>query len=196
MAEPAIPQFQSLAAFLAWEERQEERFEYLPGGFVRAFSGVTVGASTLFTNLMVGLHSRLKHTDWRVYSARLKVVVPSPAACLYPYVSVQRRSADPKAIVVGAPVVVFDVPSTDKETADCDLERFALRSIPTAKVIVEADWRTGQIAVERRHPNGEWLAHGVDSGDGILDLREIGVALPRAEIFEDTSPLADAGDGP
>lgn len=194
MAEVAIPHFQSFEAFLAWEERQEERFEYLPGGFVRAFSGVTIGASTLFTNVMVGLHSRLKHTSWRVYSSRLKVVLQSPAACLYPYLSVQRRSADPKAIVVGAPVIVFDVPSADKETADGDFERFALRSIPTAKGIVELDWRTGQIAVERRHPNGEWLARVVDSGDDVLDLRAIGVALPRAEIFEDTGLAAAPGD--
>jgi hypothetical protein len=194
MAEPTIPHFQSFEAFLAWEERQEGRFEYLPGGFVRAFSGVTIGASTLFTNLMVGLHSRLKRTGWRAYTSRLKVVLRSPAACLYPYMSVQRQSADLKAIVVGAPVIVFDVPSTDKETAEGDLERFALRSIPTANVIVELDWRTGRIAVERRHPDGEWLARVVDSGDDILDLPEIGVALPRAEIFENIGLAVAPGD--
>ncbi len=122
--------------------------------------------------------------------------MPSPAACLYPYLSIQRRPANLRTIVVGEPVIVFDVPSTDKETADGDLERFALRSIPTAKVIVEVDWRTGQIAVERRHPDGEWLVRTVNSGDPILDLREIGVALPRAEIFEDTSLAAATGDAP
>ena len=194
MAEPATPIFHSLDDFLAWEEQQEERYEYLPGGIVRPFDGVTMGASLIMTNLTVALHNRLKQTSWRVYSSRLKVIVRSPAACLYPYLSVQRRTANPRAIVVGAPVIVFDVPAADKSTEDGDLERFVLRSIPTAEVIVEVDWRTGQIAVERRHPDGEWLAHVVDSGDGILDLREIGVALPRAEIFEDSSPVVDSGD--
>ena len=190
MAEPATPMFHSLDDFLAWEERQEERYEYLPGGLVRPFDGVTVGASLILTNLMIGLHQRLRRTRWQVFSSKLRVVVRSPAACLYPYLSVQRRGADPRAIVIGAPVIVFDVPPADKTGANGDLQRFALRSIPTARVIVEADWRTGHIAVDRRHPDGEWLTRTVDSGDGVLDLPEIGATLAMAEIYEDTSLAA------
>ena len=70
-------------AFLAWEERQPERFE-LVGGVVRVMAGGTEGHDRIGINIATALRIRLRGAPCSAHGSKLKVVSRAAGAVMYP----------------------------------------------------------------------------------------------------------------
>lgn len=92
--------------FIAWEELQDDRYEFL-NGEITAMVGGTSNHSQIAGNIHVALANRLRGMPSRAYEAGLKVVTAS--AVLYPDVVVTCSRMGGKDRIVAKPVVVFEV---------------------------------------------------------------------------------------
>ena len=70
-------------SFLAWEERQPERFE-LVGGVVRLMAGGTEGHDRIGGKIFAALRTRLRGMPCSAHGSNLKVVSRAAGAVMYP----------------------------------------------------------------------------------------------------------------
>jgi Uma2 family endonuclease len=101
----------TMEEFLAWEDRQELRYEF-DGFQPLAMNGGTVAHSTIHLNLMGALANRLRGKLCRPHGSHLKIEVAGRIR--YPDAFVVCSSAPNNARVVTDPVVIFEIlsPST------------------------------------------------------------------------------------
>jgi Uma2 family endonuclease len=181
-----------LEQFLAWEDRQELRYEF--DGFQPvAMTGGTRAHAAIQANLVISLGTRLRGKPCRPFGGDLKIAVAGRIR--YPYAFVVCTPGQNDARVVTDPVVVFEVLS--KSTAETDLfvKNEEYRATPSILRYVILRQTEAAAIVFHRHEE-EWVSDVVRSG-GILYLPEIGIEVPLDEIyadldFGDAAPEADA----
>jgi Uma2 family endonuclease len=187
MAEAALNGPTSLTAFLAWEERQAERYE-LAGGVVRMTSGGTGDHDQIAVNVAAALRVRLRRSGCFVHASNLKVAASAAEGVLYPDVFVRCGAPVGQGTVADDPVVVVEVLSESTARHDLTRKKLAYKTIPTLRVIAYVSQDEPRIDLVRRGKDGTWdddrPVEGLAAG---LDLPEIGVTLPMAEIYEDTA---------
>src|ERR1700690_1336586 len=105
----------TLEAFLAWERRQELRYEFDGTGPV-AMTGGTIEHSEIATNIVEALRRRLRGGPCRVVRGDLKVIVSGRVR--YPDAMVTCTPIPQGADVVPEPVVVFEVLSASTAGVD------------------------------------------------------------------------------
>ena len=76
MAEPAQPIFRSVDEFLAWENAQAERYEFV-GGVITMLAGGTENHDLIGVNATSLLHQRLQGSPCRAHGSNLKVRSPA-----------------------------------------------------------------------------------------------------------------------
>ncbi len=105
----------TLSEFLAWEERQELRYEF-DGRAVHAMTGGTYEHDAITFNIRRALDGRLAGSPCRPCGPNLKVIVQGKARysdCLVTCSPIRRG-----ATVIDDPVVVFEVISEDSARVD------------------------------------------------------------------------------
>ena len=170
----------SLPEFLAWEERQEPRFEF--DGFQPvAMTGGTFAHEIIGNTLRRKLGERLSGSPCRAVGPTMKVEVMGHIR--YPDAFVTCTQAPRDATVIRDPVVVFEVlsPSTSRTDRIEKLREYQATPSIRRYVILEQD--SIAASVFTRH-DGDWIAHALTGGD-VLTMPEIGVDLPLADIYAD-----------
>jgi Uma2 family endonuclease len=179
--------------FLAWEARQPEKWEFV-GGVVRMIAGGTRAHDRIANNIRAALWARLRGGGCDVHGPDLKVRNPAGETA-YPDVLVRCGPGDDGVVVVEDPVLLFEVLSEGTATHDLTRKRRAYKAIPTARVIVYVAQDEARLDVLRRRPDGSWDEDGeVEGLDASLDLPEIGMHLPMAEIYEGTDVARAAAE--
>ena len=168
----------SVAEFLAWEARQELKYEF--DGFVPvAMAGGTLNHARIQAALARSLGNRLNGGPCEFLGSDMKVVMAETVR--YPdgqVVCTQRPGRD---TATSDPVVLFEVLSDSSHGTDRLDKVREYREIPTVQryVILEQD----RIAATVHVRAGEgWVAHVLFARD-TLDLPEIGAAVPLAELY-------------
>lgn len=180
----------TLAAFLAWEERQEARFEF-DGLQPVAMPDVTVAHDLIGNALRALLAKRLRGTPCRVRGPTLKIQVMDRIH--YPDAFVHGTPAPPTATVIKDPVVVFEIlsPGTSRTDRIEKLREYQATDSIQRYVILEQASIAAAVFV--RHGT-DWAARAL-TADDTLRLPEIDVALPLAEIYADVDvPAANPED--
>ena len=106
----AVRKPMTLAEFLAWEERQELRYEF-DGVEPVAMTGGTAGHATVQRNLAMALGSRLRGKPCQFFGSDLKIQV-AENHIRYPDGMVVCSHVDRSAKVVHDPIVIFEVLSS------------------------------------------------------------------------------------
>ena len=169
----------TLSGFLAWEERQELRFEF-DGFEAVAMTGGTLAHDQINFNLRKALDARLIGTPCRPFGPNVKIIVGGRAR--YPDAIVVCRPVSLDASIVEDPVIVFEVLSevTSKtDLTDKNREYRATRSIQRY-VILHQTHRAAIVFVRRAD---EWLSEIVPADSATLRLPEIGIEIPLDEIY-------------
>jgi Uma2 family endonuclease len=183
MAELADRTARLLPAFLSREERQPERFERA-GGVVRMMSGGTAAHDRIAVDIAAELRSALRGSDCAAHGSSLKVVSPR-ADVMYPDAFVRCGRLEPGSTVVADPVIVFEVLSQDTAQRELTLKRLAYKTIPSLKVIVYVHQDRLRIDLVRRQADGPWDdGQPLESLEARLDLPELGISLPLAEVYD------------
>ena len=175
----ALRKSMSVAEFLAWEERQELRFEF--DGFEPiAMTGGTVEQGLIQANIIRSVGNRLQGKPCRVFGSHVKIAVAG--SIRYPDAFVMCSPMVRGATVVTDPVVVFEVLSPSTATTDRIIKNQEYRDTPSIQryVMLEQDQ---QAATVFARAGDDWVGH-VMSGDVLLAMPEIGIEVPLAELYE------------
>ena len=181
----------TLGDFLAWEERQEPRYEF--DGFQPvAMTGGSYAHDAVSMNLAAALVSRLRGTPCRAHGSNLKV--SAEGRVRYPDAFVTCQSYGNADKFARDPVVIFEVlsPSTaGTDRIDKVREYTALPSL-RRYVLLEQD-RVAATVWERQGTG--WVA-SVLTDAAVLPMPEIGVELSLAELHEGVDLTAGPTDDP
>lgn len=174
-----------LAEFLAWEERQDRKWEYDGSGPV-AMVGVTVAHAVIQRNLTAALHGRLRGTPCHFYGPELKI--EAAGSIRYPDGFVACSPAAANDRVLRDPVVVFEILSESTQATDRIVKAREYRDTPTVRryVMLEQDRAAATIHARDGHATDgdRWVVTILLAGE-VLELPELGIALPMAELYED-----------
>jgi Uma2 family endonuclease len=182
----------TVAEFLAWEERQELRWEF--DGFEPvAMTGGTYAHETIGGNIRFAVRSRLGSGPCRVQGPTLKIEVAGRIR--YPDAFVVCSPVPPRDTVVRDPVVVFEVLSESTSRIDRieKLREYGATASILRYVILEQDAIAAMVFVRK----GADLVAETLTADDTLRMPEIDVEVPMADFYTgldlDEEPAAQAG---
>ena len=185
----AVRRSMTLPQFLAWEERQELRYEF--DGFQPvAMTGGTAAHDAIHRNILFALTGRLRGKPCQPYGSNLKIAVDGRIR--YPDAFVVCTPVPPTATVVTEPVVAFEVLSESTANTDIIEKNAEYRATPSIQRYVILQ-QTHAAAIVFARKGDDWVAEIVAGNEAMLRLPEIGVEIPLAELYIDIE-LAGTGD--
>ena len=170
----------SIAEFLAWEEKQEFRWEF--DGFQPvAMTGGTAAHETISGNILVSVQTRLAGRRCRAFGANLKIEVAGRIR--YPDAFVICTPVPPQSTVVGDPVVVFEVLSDSTSRTDRfeKLREYGATPSILRYVMLEQDAIAATVYVRK----GTDLVVETLTETDILRMPEIDIEVPMSEFYTD-----------
>lgn len=175
----ALRRGMTLDEFLAWDEGQEDRWEF--DGFEPvAMVGGTREHAKVCVNLLIAVGTRLRGKGCDVYNDSLRILVGG--SIRYPDAFVSCRPVAKGATTADAPVVVFEVLSPSTASTDHVIKNAEYRDTPSIRrYVVLAQDRIAATVFERR--GADWVGTLVTDPAATLDMPEIDIAVPLAELY-------------
>lgn len=177
----ALPKTMTTDEFVAWEERQELRFEF-DGYAAQAMTGGTLAHSTIQANLLLALGNALKGRPCRVHGSELKV--RTDVSVRYPDALITCSRGEPSSTFAPDPVVIFEILSKSTARQDLGAKNAEYQTLPSLKRYVVLHQSLAAAEVFDRDPDGEWVYTFVN-GQESLEMPEVGVSIPLSEIYQD-----------
>lgn len=175
----ALPKPLTLAEFLEWEDRRPLRYEF-DGVAPVAMTGGTLAHARIQRNLAVALTGHLRGKPCEFLGSDLKIRT-SRDHIRYPDGFVICSGGENASTMVTDPVVIFEVLSPSTAAYDRIVKAREYQDMPSVQryVMLEQD-RIGATVYTR---SGDGWTHEILIDGSLLDLPEIGVALPLAELY-------------
>lgn len=188
-----LPQTQKtfdMTAYLAWEDEQTERHEYLAGE-VFAMSGSTDAHYTITLNTAAALKHALTGDPCRTFVTGMRVRVEAADAIFYPdvFVTCDARDRLPEAnLAKSHPSLVVEVLSDSTAAYDRGRKFELYQRIPELQeyLILEQDRIHADLF--RKNAEGFWVLHPAGENDA-LEFTSISVKLPLAQLYVDVDFL-------
>ncbi len=165
--------------FLAWERRQELRYEF--DGFQPiAMTGGTFEHAIIQRNLITALTNRLRGKPCQAVGSELKISVAG--SIRYPDALVICSPVARGAVVVDDPVVVFEVLSRSTSVTDRVVKNREYRDTASIVryVILE---QLSQAATAFERAGEDWVGR-IYEGEAVLRMPELGIELPLADLYD------------
>jgi len=173
--------------YLTWEERQQEKHEFVAGE-VFAMTGARQEHVIVSLNIASALKQRLRGTPCRAYIADMKLRIDAVDAFFYPDVMVSCNPSDRQSEqFIANPKLIVEVLSVSTADYDRGGKFVAYRQLESLQeyMIVDIDHR--RVECFRRTADNDWLLHDY-IGESDCRLTSLSLSLPMAEIFEDIDP--------
>jgi Uma2 family endonuclease len=187
MAMSAMPKptLISVDVYLADEQDAQVRHEYVAGR-VYAMAGAKNRHNRIAMNFTGSLLGRLRGKPCSVFNSDTKVRIQtaSSTSFYYPDGMVVRKNNPADDTFQDHPVVIAEVLSESTRRIDESEKRDAFLSIPDLKVCLLIEPESPRVTLYRRGDQG----FGIDVVEGLnasIDLSEIDVTLPIAELYDD-----------
>jgi Uma2 family endonuclease len=174
----ALQNSMTLDEFLAWEEKQQLRWEF-DGSVPMAMTGGTAAHSAIQLNLYLAVGGRLRGQRCRMYTADLKIHVAD--SIRYPDGFVVCSPVSGPTLIVTDPVVVFEILSPSTAGVDFGVKNEEYRDTPSIQRYVMLAQDEQRATVFERIDD-DWVGH-IMSGDVVLRMPEIGIEIPLAELY-------------
>jgi Uma2 family endonuclease len=168
----------TLSEFLAWEERQELRYEF-DGTVASAMAGGTYEHNTITYNIRKALDQRLDATACRPCGPNLKIIVQGKAR--YPDCVVTCTPVPRGATVIDRPVTVIEVISEESARTDRIEKLREYQATPSIQRYVIVEQKSVGATVLARDGD-RWIATAATDCDTI-PMPEIGIEVPIAEFY-------------
>jgi Uma2 family endonuclease len=174
----------SVEDYLAGEMILPVKHEYI-GGVVYAMAGARNAHNVIASNTLVAVGSRLRGRSCRPFNSdtKIRVRLPTHVRFYYPDASVICRPNPQTDSFQDEPAVLFEVLSRRTRRIDEGEKKDAFLTIPSLDVYVLIEQEMAAVVAFRRTENG-FVREVYQGLDAVLPLREIGVDLPLAEIYE------------
>jgi Uma2 family endonuclease len=175
--------FYSVAEYLELEENSSMAYEYIAGR-IYAMAEPSQTHEIITTNLRTAIHTHLCGQPCRVHSAarRLSFKCRGDDIAYRPDVWVgcgDKRNS--KGVVIGEPRLVIEILSPSTARTDRQEKTVNYREIPSLAECILVAQKNAYVTIYRRAE--EWQPVILDSPDGVVELRSIGLKLPLARIY-------------
>jgi len=172
----------SLDEFLAWEEHEDSRFEFVDGD-VFLMAGGTEAHDTVRLSIASTLRGKLSPGPCRA-QLDLKLVCPNGRS-RYPDVAVVCGPRDPKATRLTDPVALVEVLSPSTRATDYLVKSTDYGSVASVAVYLIVDPNEHRVDVLRRVDGVFEPQPQFEGLEARIELPEIGIELTLAEIYAD-----------
>lgn len=179
------------AEYLAWEETQEQRHEYLHGE-VFAMAGAEDRHVTVAGNIFVALRQHLRGSACQTYISDMRLHVEAANAYFYPDVMVTCDAADHASRLSKAhPLLVVEVlsPATGNYDRGDKFAHYRRLASLREYVLVDIDRRATD--VYRKGADGLWVLHPY-AGEEAVEFASVELRLAAGELFADVREVVEA----
>ncbi|MCC8999552.1 MAG: Uma2 family endonuclease [Candidatus Contendobacter sp.] len=191
MSQPASRLIFSFDDYLAWEQQQAQRHEFVRGE-VFAMAGGTDLHNEVSLNLALLLRQHLRGSPCRVYMADVKVRVETADCSFYPDVLVTCAENDrADRYVKRSPLLVVEVLSPTTAAFDLGEKFSAYRQLDSLQEYVLVDPKRVRVQIYRRL-DGQWIVDSAGPGER-LRLESIDLECPVETVYEDLSEPPTVG---
>ena len=203
MAAPVRPQLSepatgappmTLEQFLAWEETQRRRHEFVDGR-VRAMTGTTTRHNIIVDNVHQALRRparaagcRSHFTDIQVRTPRGRVYYPDVVVRCGPFAQGDRYARTPCLIV--------EVTSPSTRDVDLAEKLDEYRSVPSVRMYLIVEQAVRRIHVHARLDDGTWTEGEASDASGAGEVAPpcVEAVLTLDDVYDDTDILAPPPD--
>ena len=179
------PRFADAEAYLAWEELQPERHEYVDGELY-AMTGARVKHNLISGNAYIWLRQTLRGSPCSVFSDGLKLQVSPKGDYLYPdlMVTCDPRDAQPdEDRFISHPWLVAEVLSDSTAAYDRSRKFELYRSIDTLTHYLLIEQTRPYAELFFKNEQGLWVLQPLQA-DGVIPIERLGQPWPVASLFE------------
>ena len=170
--------------YLAWEELQEEKHEYV-NGEIFAMGGARGEHVIVSLNIASILKQYLRGKSCQTYMSDMKVHVESLDAFYYPDVVVSCSKNDYQAEqILSSPRLIVEVLSDSTEAYDRGDKFASYRQITSLNEYVLVNIKARTVECFRRTADNDWLLH-VYANDDVCVFKSLDVSAEMSVIFED-----------
>ena len=175
-----------MAAYMAWEETQVERHEFL-NGEVFAMSGGTDAHYTITLNLAASLKGLLRKGPCKAFVSGMQLKIEHADAVLYPDVFVTcdpRDRAEAATLAKSHPRFIAEVLSSSTGAYDRGRKFELYQTIPELQeyLLIEQDRQHADLF--RKNSEGFWVLHPIGPAD-LIELTSLELHLPLVDLYED-----------
>lgn len=194
MALPKLNSGFDAAAYLAWEETQADRNEYIAGE-VFAMVGVRQSHNVATLNLATILRRELKGSPCRVFVESVKTRVEAADCFFYPDVAVTCDTRDRQTPdYISHPILVIEVLSDSTAAFDRGAKFAAYRKLESLQEYMLVDVAAQRVEIFRRNPENHWVLYDYDAAD-TLEIAALALRVAMSEVLDDTQePPNDAAN--
>lgn len=179
------PRFADAEAYLAWEELQPERHEYVDGE-VYAMTGVRVAHNDININAFVFLRRALTGTPCKVFGIDLKLQISPDGDHLYPDLMVTCDPRDTQSgdgRFISHPWLLAEVLSDSTAAYDRGRKFELYRSIDTLTHYLLIEQTRPYAELFFKNEQGLWVLQPLQA-DGLIPIARLGQPWPVASLFE------------
>ncbi|AFY82205.1 Uma2 family endonuclease [Oscillatoria acuminata] len=170
--------------YLELEKTSPVRHDYIAGQLFE-IETLSPQHDRLAINIGSGLYDRLRDTHCQVFTAEMKLWIPSADVAYYPDVMVICEPEDGHPNYKTQPRLIVEILSSNTVATDRQEKFFAYQTLPSFQeyVLVPQD----QIGIElyRKTAEGSWEKTLLNPKED-LHLQSLGLTLPLTEIYEDS----------
>ena len=179
------PRFADAEAYLAWEELQPERHEYVDGE-VYAMTGVRVAHNDININAFVFLRRALTGTPCKVFGIDLKLQISPDGDHLYPDLMVTCDPRDTQSSdgrFISHPWLLAEVLSDSTAAYDRGRKFELYRSIDTLTHYLLIEQTRPYAELFFKNEQGLWVLQPLQA-NGVIPIARLGQPWPVASLFE------------
>ena len=177
------------AAYLAWEETQPGRNEYIAGELF-AMVGVRQSHNVATGNLYNALRRELKGSPCRVFIESVKTRIEAADCFFYPDVAVTCDTRDRDTPdYISHPLLIVEVLSDSTAAFDRGAKFAAYRKLESLRDYVLIDVAAQRVEVFRRNAENHWVLYDYGVGETI-ELASLSLRLDVDELLDDTAESA------
>lgn len=185
----ALPkQLYTLEEYLALDAVSEERLEYW-NGEIYSMSGASKEHDGIELNLIETLRPRLRHKGCQVFSANMRLKVPTALPYRYGDLSALCSEAQFEKIggvdVLLNPALIIEVLSPSTEDYDQEGKFKSYKSIESFREYLLIAQVRPHIAQHVKQNDGSWILREYDDLDDVITLTSVGSELVLREIYQD-----------
>ena len=178
--------------YLAWEQNQPEKHEYVQGETF-AMTGARRVHVIVSLNLASLFRSHLRGTPCQAFIADMKLYLAEADAAFYPDIMVSCDPRDRMAdLYLCHPRLIVEVLSANTAAYDRGEKFAAYRKSASLEEYVIVDIDARRVESYRRTPENHWVLYEY-AGDDACQFASIDLSLPLAAVFEDLAVMPDAG---
>lgn len=173
------------AHYLSIERQAVERSELVDGD-IFLMSGASRAHNTLTSNLVFEFGKHFQHRDCQAYSSDMRVKINSAGNYVYPDVVVAcdpQQFDDAHLDNLLNPVLIIEVLSKSTQDYDRDYKFYLYRQLNSLQHYILVSQDKKQVEHYQRQPSNQWLLTILTQDTDILDLQDLKVQIPLADIY-------------